>query len=121
MTLREASERFCISMEKLNYYEENRLIRYETLVDGIPDYTEDEIHKAGIIHALLETGMEINALERYLELLYGKAADKEEQIRILRKQRYKLLEEIHCKQQSLDELDYMIGKLKHCPASQDSL
>lgn len=43
MTLGEASERFCISMEKLNYYEENELIRYEMLVEGIPDYTEDEL------------------------------------------------------------------------------
>ncbi|MBD5486738.1 MAG: MerR family transcriptional regulator, partial [Lachnospiraceae bacterium] len=72
MTLREASERFCISMEKLNYYEENGLIRYETLVEGIPDYTEDELHKAGIIHALLEAGMDMNALGKYMELLHGK-------------------------------------------------
>lgn len=39
MTLKEASERFCISMERLTYYEENRLIMYGTLVDGVSDYT----------------------------------------------------------------------------------
>lgn len=44
MTLKEASERFCISMERLTYYEENRLIMYETLVDGVPDYMVDEIY-----------------------------------------------------------------------------
>lgn len=54
MTLKEASERFCISMERLTYYEENKLIMYETLVDGVPDYTEEELHKVSIIHDLLE-------------------------------------------------------------------
>ena len=112
MTLGEASERFCISMEKLNYYEENGLIRYETLVEGIPDYTEDELHKAGVIHTLLEAGMDVNALGKYMQLLHGKTENKEEQIRILRKQRYRLLEEIHCKQQFLDKLDYMIDRIK---------
>ena len=112
MILEEASERFCISIEKLNYYVENGLIRYETLAEGIPDYTENELHKAGVIHALLETGMDMNALGKYMELLHGKTENKEEQIRILRKQRYRLLEEIHCKQQSLDELDYMIDRIK---------
>lgn len=36
----------------------------------------------------------------------------EAQIRILRKQRFLLLDEIHEKQQALDKLDYMIGELK---------
>ena len=112
MTLGEASERFCISIEKLNYYEEKGLIRHEKLVDGVPDYTEDEFHKAGIIHALLEAGMDADAVGKYLGLLRKKTESREEQIRILRKQRYRLLEEIHCKQQSLDELDYMIDKIK---------
>lgn len=38
--------------------------------------------------------------------------DRERQIRMLRKCRYRLLDEIHEKQQSLDEIDYMISKLK---------
>lgn len=38
--------------------------------------------------------------------------DREMQIRLLRKYRYKLLDEIHGKQQSLDTIDYMICKIK---------
>lgn len=38
--------------------------------------------------------------------------DREMQIRLLRKCRYRLLDEIHEKQQSLDEIDYMISKIK---------
>ena len=36
--------------------------------------------------------------------------DQEMQIRMLRKYRYKLLDEVHEKQQSLDAIDYMICK-----------
>lgn len=38
--------------------------------------------------------------------------DREMQIRLLRKCRYQLLDEIHGKQQSLDAIDYMICKIK---------
>ena len=38
--------------------------------------------------------------------------DKKIQIRMLRKCRYRLLDEIHEKQQSLDEIDYIICKMK---------
>ena len=37
--------------------------------------------------------------------------DQEMQIRMLRKYRYKLLDEVHEKQQSLDAIDYMICKI----------
>lgn len=35
-----------------------------------------------------------------------------EQLRLLRKARARLLEEIHCKQQLLDQLDFMIYEMK---------
>lgn len=38
--------------------------------------------------------------------------DQEMQIRMLRKYRYKLLDEVHEKQQSLDAIDYTICKIK---------
>lgn len=37
---------------------------------------------------------------------------KEDQIRILRKNRLQLLDEIHSKQQLLDQLDYIIYEIK---------
>ena len=81
-------------------------------MNGVADYTEDELHKVGIIHSLLKSGMEVKVLQRYLQLLHRKIESKDEQIRILRMQRCKLLDEIHDKQQSLDELDYMIDEIR---------
>ena len=108
MTLTAASGRFHISMEKLKTYEESGLLEHQTLANGSFDYTETELRRAGLIHALLKAGMDMDVLKKYLRLLNDKTGSKEEQIRILRKQRYQLLDDIHDKQQILDELDYMI-------------
>ena len=60
MTLKEASKRFGISLEKLNAYEKYGLIVHETLVNDVPDYTEDELRKVGVIHVLMTAGMDIH-------------------------------------------------------------
>ncbi len=113
MTLNEASRRFHISMEKLKSYEENDLLEHQTLADGTFDYTETELRRVGLIHSLLKSGMNMDILKRYLKLLDDKTGNKEEQIRILRKQRCKLLDDIHDKQQTLDEIDFMIRETKN--------
>ncbi|MDE7254306.1 MAG: hypothetical protein K2O32_15385 [Acetatifactor sp.] len=59
------------------------------------------------IHALFKAGISKQQIEEIV-----RCDDKEVQIRMLRKYRYKLLDEIHQKQQSLDEIDYMVSKLK---------
>lgn len=46
------------------------------------------------------------------KLVNEKGNTKEEQIRMLRKIRSQLLEAIHGKQQLLDQIDYMIYKIK---------
>lgn len=46
------------------------------------------------------------------KLLNEKEKTKEERIRIIRKERGRLLEEIHGKQQLLDRLDYMLHEMK---------
>ncbi|MDO4303058.1 MAG: hypothetical protein Q4D94_04025 [Bacillota bacterium] len=52
-------------------------------------------------------------LEEVMKQISGKGKTKEEQIKILRRNRMQLLDEIHCKQQLLDQLDYMIHEVKH--------
>lgn len=51
-------------------------------------------------------------LEEVTKQISGKEKTKEEQIKILRRKRMQLLDEIHCKQQLLDQLDYMIYEIK---------
>ena len=51
-------------------------------------------------------------LEEIIKQIAGEEMTKEERIRVLRKCRAKLLEEIHGSQQLLDRLDYMIYEMK---------
>ena len=59
------------------------------------------------IYSLSKAGISKEQIEEIV-----RCDDKEIQVRMLRKYRYKLLDEIHQKQQSLDEIDYMVSKLK---------
>lgn len=113
VTLQEASVRFQINREKLDFYEKNGLLECERFINGIPDYTEDELRRVGIIHSLLKAGFDMDSLKRYFSLSACDDTGKKEKIRLLRKQRCQLLDEIHGKQQSIDELDYMIEKIKN--------
>lgn len=112
MTLDEVSRQFHISIEKLKFYEENGLLECKQFVDDIPDYTEDELHKVALIQSLLKAGFETNTLKKYFTLCNENKEDRKEKIRLLRKQRFQLLDEIHDKQQSLDEIDYMIERIR---------
>lgn len=107
MTLKEASERFHISIDKLKGYEDNGFLEHAVLEDGSFDYSEKELCRVGVICSLLKSGMEAEDLKKYLH-----GEDKEEQIRILRKQRCELLDNIHERQQVLDEIDYLIREAK---------
>lgn len=112
MTAEEASRHYHISIDKIRYYEENGLLEHRISADGKIEYTEAQIHCAGMIHSLLESGMGMEKIKAFMKLFYENKSDKSGQIQILRKQRFLLLDEIHKKQQSLAELDYMIGELK---------
>lgn len=113
MTLDEAGKRFHISIKKLKSYEENGFLEHQTLSNGTYDYTEMNLRRIGLVDSLIKSGMSMDVLKKYLRLLEDKTASKEEQIRILRKQRYQLLDDIHDKQQTLDALDYMIREIKN--------
>ena len=112
MTAEEVSRNYHISVDKIKYYEENGLLEHNVLPDGEIEYTEQQIRCTGIIHSLINAGLDMEKIREFMKLFYNDGSDKKEQIQILRKQRIILLDEIHKKQRSLDELDYMIGELK---------
>ncbi|MCM1159044.1 MAG: MerR family transcriptional regulator [Bacteroidales bacterium] len=112
MTAEEVSRNYHISMEKIKYYEENGLLEHSVSPNGEIEYTEQQIRCAGLIHSLINAGLTMEKIKEFMKLSYKDGSDKKEQIQILRKQRVVLLDEIHKKQQSLDELDYMIDELK---------
>lgn len=112
MTLEQAGRRYHISVEKLKSYEESGFLKHQAGENGVLDYTEDELCRVGLIHSLLKAGLDRETLKTYLELPEENIGNRQERLHILRKARGRLLEDIHEKQQSLDEIDYMIGIIR---------
>lgn len=112
MTLKEASKRFCIDESKLMLYEQNGLFDCHRQSDNSIDYCDETLEYVGLIEILLDAGLDMETLKKYLEGLGDDKLSNEEQIKILMKQRYILLDYIHEKQKLLDKLDFIIREAK---------
>lgn len=112
MTLQEAQKRFGIPVETLRLYKENGLLLGHQLESGVFDYREEDVRRASQLHALLKAGMDMDSLKCFIQLEDNQKDTAEEQVKLLRKCRCRLLEEIHGKQQSLDQLDYLIYEIR---------
>ena len=112
VTLEDAKGRYGLSMEKLQGYAEQGLLRCRVKPDGSVDYEEDDFKKIGQIQSLTAIGMSLENLRLYFSLSENNAQGREGKNRMLRKCRAGLLEEIHEKQQILDRIDYYICELK---------
>ena len=99
MTLQEASSCFHLDVKMLRLYEESGLIRTEKTESGETDYPEAELRKAAQLCALQRAGMELEELKKLCDL--QRSGCCEAKIRLLRKCRCRLLEQIHQKQQAL--------------------
>lgn len=108
MTIEQASERFDVPLAKLQLYEKQGLFDCHRKANGDIDYNDDLMDYIGIINVLTEAGAEVETLRRFMRKLMSSEITKEEKLRYLRTQRAKLLENIHSKQKSLDQLDYII-------------
>lgn len=105
MTLSEICSKYSISKEEIESYENNGLIVRHS--DG--NYVETDFEYLGKIKYLLSAGMDFATVQIYLQYLVNN--DKENQIRLLRLFRARLIEKIHTKQQDLDRIDYTIYQL----------
>ena len=91
----------------LQRYEEHGLLKREGERNGTPFYSEADLRRASHLRVLQKAGMDWATLRRFASL-EERPNGKEEQIRLLRRCRCRLLEEIHRKQQLLDRLDYLV-------------
>lgn len=112
MHLQEASERFNLDMKLLQAYAQNGLIQGAHGKDGTIDYPETAFHLAAQFCLLGKAGMDQETMKRLAALMSSERKNETEKIRLLRKCRYDLLEEIHSKQQLLDQLDYFMAEIQ---------
>lgn len=110
MTLEEAAREFSVSTDILEGYVTSGFIKKRKTKEE-KEYCEEDFESLGLIEMLLSTGFTSEDIKKYLALC-EQTGTEEEQIRLLRKQRGPLLDEIHRKQQLLDQLDFLIWNKK---------
>lgn len=113
MTREEAAGYYHMERETLLFYESTGLLDCVKKENGGYEYQDLDPRRAELIPVLLKAGMEPGDVRTFL---LGRGEDgresKEDQLRLLRKCRCQLLEEIHARQQVLDQLDYCILEFK---------
>lgn len=109
MTIEEAGRQLPIDLDTLRYYEEQELLKLE---NPSQEETEQELKDIQTIDSLARIGVSLEELKRLKELLNRGTGTKDEQIRLLKKCRFRILDDIHAKQQSLDRIDYIIYTMK---------
>lgn len=105
MTLEELGNRVHIEVKELEQYKSQGILIPEEIQN------EEELEQLQLLDSLARLGLGIEKLRQMRELMKGKES-AESQIRLLKKWRFQMLDEIHGKQQSLDQLDYVICKIR---------
>ena len=80
--------------------------------DGTRRYGEEALQRAVSFRFLQQAGMELGTLKHFARLAEQGSDTVGERLRLLRRCRCCLLEEIHQKQQALDQVDYLIRELR---------
>ncbi|WP_041139969.1 MerR family transcriptional regulator [Beduini massiliensis] len=109
MKISEVSKNFGIPMSTLRYYERSGLFDNVKRINGIREYSDEDIHRLSLIITLKNAGFTLSAISNYLDLpVYG----KQEKIKLLEKERTRLLESVHDGQKNIDSIDYLIYMLE---------
>lgn len=111
MTFDEICAAYCLEKEKLLRYQELALLDCQKLTGGGREGREKEFRRLGRILSFLKAGVTPEVLNRNPVLLED-GEQNGERIRALKKERCRLLGDIHEIQQSLDCLDSMIRQIR---------
>lgn len=111
MTLEEVITKYDISYDMLEKYVSFGFIDKLKKENGSYEYVSENFKNLGLIDTLLNAGFLFDEVKKYLNLIKTTGTDNE-QIYLLKKQRRNLLNDIHRKQKLLDNLDFIIWKIK---------
>lgn len=111
MTLREVVSKYDVSYDTIEKYVTFGFIDKLEKDNGSYDYESENFERLGLIDTLLSAGFSYHDVKKYMTLSENNEAE-EEQVCMLKKQRRSLLNDIHEKQQLLDNLDFIIWNKK---------
>ena len=90
MKIKEVSEMFNISSDTLRYYEKAGLLEPVKRVNGVRDYSEDDLFRIRFVKCMRQAGLSIEAILRYVDLYNQGDSTLEDRLNILLKERDKI-------------------------------
>lgn len=106
MTIKEASERYCIPIKILKEYESMELCGTVKRVMGVWQYDDQDIERLSMIMTLHDIGFSKGDIDEYMRLLISGKND-DECISMLNKRRRITLDKIHVMEKQIDNIDYL--------------
>ena len=104
MTMDEVGKACGISAETLKYYQRLGLLEAEN--------GSEALRRLGVISSLAKAGFTPEKLADNSVLFDESEETLDERVRIMKKERFRQLDDLHAKQQSLDCLDCIIREIK---------
>ncbi len=111
MTIKEVSEKFDITQDTLRYYERIGMIpKVNRTASGIRDYNEIDLGWVELAKCMRSAGLNVEVLVEYVRLFSEGDSTIEARMLLLKEQRDTLVEQKRKIDESLNKLDYKIGK-----------
>lgn len=112
MTRKEVRERYKIPAKILKEYENWGLSEQVGNAKIAGQYDDNDITRLGLIMTLHDIGFSSREVEHYMHLALNGISTQPERLAMLKKRRGETLEEIHCREKQIADMDYLRYKLQ---------
>ena len=111
ITIKEVSERYCITPDALRYYERAGMIPPVTrTAGGIRDYQDEDLAWVELALCMRSAGLSVEAISEYVRLSRLGDSTIKDRLALLQRQREGLLERQDQIAQALERLEYKIAR-----------
>lgn len=108
MKISEVAKQTGLSEDTLRFYEKNNLIGEVPRVNGIRDYSEQNLRRISFVKCLRGAEVPIEVIRKYVELVDAGEDTLSERIQLLEEQRLTLKERLAQTQAAYDKIVYKI-------------
>lgn len=110
MKISDVSKKFNISIQTLRYYERLGVIpNVPRDKNGFRDYRKSDLYWVHYVQALRRSGVSIESIQRYVELVKQGSTTRDERKKILLDQREKLLEKRALIDDALEHMNHKLS------------
>lgn len=112
MKINEVSQQFNLSIDTLRYYEKIGLLDKVDKENGIRNYKEKDLERLEFIVCMKQSGMTLETIRQYFELLTEGDKTLEGRLELLEKQQIAALKQMNELQKSMNYLEFKINLTK---------